>query len=230
VLATGADERVTVPVATMFVDADEWDACAHSFGGSSNALLAGLTAHLAERRGQVTVDDSVTLPIPANDRTAGDTRGNAVRYVDIPVDPAPATTNLREIRAAIKQALICQREVPDDEVALMSIVPLLPKRLVRIAGNGTGVVSTHLGAVIPAAARPDGTNADYFALEMRYSGATKAMMHRFGGVQVVGAGRSQGKVFVTAVAYQPGCANSNDVLRQDLSSALKDFALTGTHL
>ncbi len=52
-----------------------------------------------------------TLTLPVNERTAGDTRANAITNVDITVDPAPATTDLREIRAAIKQALIRSQEV-----------------------------------------------------------------------------------------------------------------------
>ena len=109
-----ADERITVPMATIFLDADEWDARAQSLGGTSNTLLAALAARLAQRVGRVTADGSVTLAIPVNERTAGDTRANAVTNVDITVDPAPAATDLREIRAATKQALIRHREVPDE--------------------------------------------------------------------------------------------------------------------
>ena len=105
----GADERVTLPTATIFVDADEWDARAHSLGGTSNTLLAALAARLAQRVGRVAADGSVTLTMPVNERTAGDTRANAITNVDITVDPAPATTDLREIRAATKQALIRSR-------------------------------------------------------------------------------------------------------------------------
>src|SRR5262249_18657675 len=38
----GADARVTLPMATIFADADEWDARAYSLGGTSNTLLAAL--------------------------------------------------------------------------------------------------------------------------------------------------------------------------------------------
>ena len=55
-----------------------------------------------KRVGRVATDGSVTLAMPVNERTAGDTRANAITNVDITVDPAPATTDLREIRAAIK--------------------------------------------------------------------------------------------------------------------------------
>jgi diacylglycerol O-acyltransferase / wax synthase len=63
-------------------------------------LLAGLAARLAQRRGRVGADGSVALTLPVNTRTAGDTRANAITNVDFTVDPVPATTDLREIRAA----------------------------------------------------------------------------------------------------------------------------------
>jgi len=226
----GADEPIAIPLATVFVGADEWEQRAHALGGSSTALLAGLTAHLARQRGRVTVDGLVALRIPFNQRTAGDTRGNAVSNVDVMVDPACVTTDLRGIRATIKQALVDHRELPDEERAMLSLIPVLPKRLLKLAGNPTGVVSTSLGAVPPAATRPDGTDADYLAMRMHYPGVTTAMMHRFGGVQIVGSGTANRHVFVTVLGYQPGQHNSNDGLRHDLSSALKDFSLTGTFL
>ena len=185
----GPDQRVALPKATIFVDADEWDARAHSLGGTSNALLAGLAARLAQRVGRVAGDGSATLAIPVNERAAGDTRANAITNVDIMVDPAPAATDLREIRAAIKQALIRHQEVPDERWALLPLAPLLPKRLVRrmvsVAGGATTSGSSNLGAVNPAATRPDGTDADYFAMKSLFPGATEggvATMHRTGGL------------------------------------------------
>jgi diacylglycerol O-acyltransferase len=229
-LPAGADEPITLPTATMFVDADEFEARAHLLGGTSNALLAALSARLAQLSGRVTADGLVALRIPVNERTAGDTRANAVSNVNITVDPASVTRDLREIRAAIKQALIRHREVPDEARAMLSIVPLLPKRLVR-AGSATTVVSSSLGAVDPAATRADGTDADYVAARLIYSGATAAIMHRLGGLQYLISGRRpHGQVYVSVLAYQPGRPNSNDGLRHDLASALKDFSLNGTPL
>jgi hypothetical protein len=222
-------------MATNFVDADEWDARAHALGGTSNALLVGLAARLAQRVGRVSADGSVIVRMPVNERAAGDTRANAVGEVNVTVNPAAATTDLREIRAAVKQALIRHREVRDEERAMLLIVPLLalvPKQLLlRLAGSdATSVSSSNLGVVNSAASRPDGTDADYFAIKVIYRGMTKAMMHRLGGLQVVLSGRARGQVFVSVTAYQPGRPNSNDRLRQDLSSALNDFSLTGTRL
>jgi hypothetical protein len=228
----GVDELVALPTATIFLDADEWDARADSLGGTSNTLLAGLAARLAERVGRVAADGSVTLAMPVNERVADDTRANAVAMVDITVDPAPAATDLREIRAATKQALIRHREVPDERQDLLPLVPLLPRRVTRrMASVATGgvtnvVVSSNLGAAPPAVNQPDGTDASHVALLSRYPGVTKAMMHQLGGLLVVHSARVHNQVFVSVLGYQPGRPNSNDDLRRDLSRALSDFSLT----
>jgi len=230
VLPAGADEPITPSMATIFVDADEWEARAHSLGGTSNSLLVGLAARLAQRVGRVTADGSVVVRMPVNERVAGDTRANAVSQATVTVDPAGAPTDLREIRDAVKQALIRHREVPDDEQAAWSLIRLLPKRLVRVGGSATSVASSNLGVLNPAASRLDGTDADYFAMWVLDSGMTKSMVYRYGGVLVLASGKACGQVFVSVTAYQPGRPNSNDGLRQNLSSALKDFSLNGTYL
>ena len=232
-LSAGADEPVTLSTATIFLDADEWDARAHSLGGTSNTLLAGVAARLAQRAGRLTADGSATPSIPVNERAAGDTRANAITNVDITVDPGLAATDLREIRAATKQALIRHQEVPDARWPLLPLVPLLPQRLIRrlvgvATGGTTNVVSSNLGAPAPAVNRPDDTDADHFAMKSLYPGVTKAIMHRIGGVLALLSGRVNGQVFVSVLAYQPDRPNSNDVLRQDLSSALSDFSLTAS--
>jgi hypothetical protein len=229
----GPDERVAPPMATVFLDADEWDARAHALGGTSNALLAGLAARLAQRAGRVAGDGFVTLALPVNERADGDTRANAITAVDITVDPAAATTDLRAIRAAIKQALIRRQEVPDERWALLPLAPLLPQWLIRrmasvALGGATTSGSSNLGALNPAANRPDGADADHFAMRTLYPGVTKATMHHTGGMLGLLSGRVHGQVFVSVFAYQPDRSNSNDDLQQDLSSALSDFSLTAT--
>jgi hypothetical protein len=154
--------------------------------------------------------------------------------VDISVDPTPATTDLRDIRSATKQALIRHRESPDERKELLPLVPLLPERLIkRMIGVATGgannvVVSSNLGEAPAAVNQPDGTDASHVALLSRYPGVTKALIDQLGGVLVVHSGATQGRVFVSVLAYQPGRANTNDALQKALSSALNDFALTGT--
>jgi hypothetical protein len=226
----GADEPVTIPTQTIFIDADEWDARADALGGTSNALLAGVAARLARRVGRVGADGLITLSIPVSERTADDNRANAVGNVDVTVDPAPAATDLRQIRAAIKQALIERREVPDEREALLPLVPLLPKRLAKrcvgvATGNAAGVISSNLGAAPAPVNRPDGTDADYVSVTSLYPGMTKATLHRTGGVLALLSARVNGQVFVSVQAYQPGHPNSKDLLRQALSSVLDEFSL-----
>ena len=236
--SVGPHQRVALATATIFVDADEWDARANSLGGTSNALLTGLTARLAQRRGRVGADGLATLEIPVNQRTAGDTRANAMTSVAITVDPEPATTDLRAIRAAIKQALIRLQEVPDERLAMLALAPLLPRRLVRrtvsaAMGGATTSGSSHLGALDPAVNRPDGTDADYSAGNSFFLGATGAgvpvaTIHRTGGLLALLSARVHGRVVVSAVAYQLDRPNANDELRQHISSVLSDFSLTAT--
>jgi hypothetical protein len=231
--STGSDESITLPTETIFVDADEWDARAEALGGTSNSLLAGLAARLARRVGRVAADGSVTLAIPVNERTAGDTRANAVANVDITVDPAPATSDLRAIRATTKHALTHRHDLPDQRRELLPLVPLMPQWLVRrivgvAAGSPTSVVASNIGEVDPAAYRPDGTVADHFAIKAPHPGVTTTIMDRFGGMLSLVSGRANGRVFVSVVAYQPGRPTSNEGLRHDLSGALDDFSLTAT--
>jgi hypothetical protein len=233
VIAGEADERITLPTATIFVDADEWDARAQSLGGTSNTLLAALAAQLAQRVGRIAADGSVAVTMPVNERAAGDTRANAITNVDFTVDPAPATTDLSEIRATIKQALIRSQDETNARWELLHLAPLLPQWLVRrwvgVSANGAAsVISSNLGAVDPAAYRPDGTDADHFVMKPLGPGVTKAVMHRLGGLLVLLSGRTHGRVFVSVLAYQPGSFNSNDKLGQDLWNTLSDFSLTAT--
>src|SRR5262245_8486014 len=229
----GPDELVALPRATIFVDDNEWDVRAHSLWGTSNALLAGLAARLAQRVGRVAGDGFATLVIPVNERADADTRANAITSVDITVDPAPATRDLTGIRAAIKQALIRRHAIPDERFALLPLAPLLPQWLIRrmasvALGDATTSGSSHLGVVNPAANRPDGTDADHFAMRILLPGVTKATVNQTAGLLGLLSGRMHGQVFVSVVAYQPGGPNSNDDLRRDLSSALSDYSLTAT--
>lgn len=228
------DERITLPSATAFIDASEWDARAQALGGTSNALLAGLAADAAQRMGRVTAGDgAVMLSIPVNERTDGDTRANAVTNVDVTIDPTNATSDLRGIRGAIKQALIEHNQVPDERLALLPIVPLVPKRLMRrmvsvATGNAASVVSSNLGEVPSAVTRPDGTDADYCTARSLYPGVTRATMHRAGGVLGFISGRVNGKVGISVLSYQPGRPNSDAELRQTLSSTFAAFSLNAT--
>lgn len=231
--APAGDDRITLPMTTFFVDADEWDRRAGALGGTSNALLAGLAARLAQRVGRVAADGSVNVGMPLNERMRGDTRANAVTNVDVTLGPSAIDTDLREIRAVIKRALIRHQDVPDERWALLPLVPLIPKRLFRrlisvVTGGATTVVSSNLGVIDPAVNRPDGSDADYFAMKSVYPGVTGATMHRTNGALALLSGRVHGRVFVSVLGYQLGRRNSNEDLRRAISGVLGDFSLSAT--
>lgn len=227
-----SDETHLLPTATIFVDAEEWDARANALGGTRNTLLVGLAARLAERAGRVAADGSVVVTLPVNQRTADDTRANAIGGVRATVDPASATTDLREIRAAVKQALIRYSEEPDPQQVLNALVPLMSERVLNAArratrGNPFNLVgASNVGEINAAAGRPDGTDADSFAMRLHHTGVSTATLHRYGGVQTMLSGELDGRIFVSLSSYLPGHANSNDELRMQLSTALTEFKLT----
>ena len=127
------DDIVVVPVITTHIDVDDWDARAKALGGTSETLLAGLAAKLGERMGRRRAGDgAVTLLLPMSERTEVDTRAIAVSYARVSVDPTRVTTDLRDARAAIKQALTTLRETPDeDERQLVWLAPFTPKRALK---------------------------------------------------------------------------------------------------
>lgn len=230
---TGPDRHIVLPMMTVFIDADDWDARARALGGTSNAMFAAVAARLGERVGRVAADGSLMLAMPVNERIPGDTRANAVTNADITIERVPTATDLREIRATIKQGLIQHSEVPNERWALMPLVPLLPKRLVKrlvsvAAGTPSTVVASNLGPIDPAVTRADGTEADQFAMMSLFPGVTTSLMHHTGGRLALASARVHGRVFISVLAYQPGRLNSNDVLRQDILATLREFSLDGT--
>lgn len=228
------DREITLPMATIFVDADQWKARARELGGTSNALVVGVAARLAQRGGRAAEDGSIVVMVPVNKRESGDTRANAINNVGVTIaDPLLAMTDLREIRAAIWHSLVRHREVGDEELAVNAIVPLLPKRVLaglpaRTALPPNVVGSSNLGVIDPAAGRPDGTDADSFAITNNFLRVTEATMRKRNGMQSTLSGIACGRVFITAVSLYPYRINSTDELRQDLWNTLNDFGLTGT--
>lgn len=225
------DERIPLPLATVFLDADEWDARAESLGGTSNSLFAGLAARLAQRMGRVALDGSIILAMPVNGRTPGDTRANAVTNADIVVDQIPPATDLSGIRATIKNALLRHQQCPDERWALMPLVPLMPKWLVKrmigvAAGGPSTVVTSNLGAIDPEVTRIDGTAADRFAMLSLFPGVTAELARRANGRLALISGRVHDQMFISVLAYQPNRINTNEWLEHLLLNALDEFSLS----
>ncbi|MGH3633359.1 wax ester/triacylglycerol synthase domain-containing protein [Mycobacterium sp.] len=230
-------QPVVVPMITVHVGADDWDARAKALGGMNHHLLAGFAAKLGEHMGRRhSRHGLVTLQLPISDRTEGDARANALSFVSIDVDPAPVTTDLRNIRVALGQAFRAQREAPEGAAQLGALAPLVsfvPKRLLKrfvdaaFAYNDLPVGCSNAGDVDPALGRPDGTDASQASARGGEQQVTREHLERTGGQLTVWAARFGGKVCVTVGAYQPGGANSKPALREQVTQTLREFDLAG---
>jgi hypothetical protein len=239
------DDIAFVPVITTHIDVDEWDARAKALGGTSETLLAGLAAKLGERMGRRRAGDgAVTLLLPMSERTEDDTRAIAVSYARVSVDPTPVTTDLRDARAAIKQALTTLRETPDeDERQLLWLVPFTPKRALKRLADAALIDPEcpvfcsnlrDLGSVVYALA---GTDAEYASVSAAVNtlhlirvigqGVTRQWLERAGGQLTLQSWRIGGRVGITIEAYQPGAENTKTALRELAAGALAEFDLTG---
>jgi hypothetical protein len=229
------DTRVVVPAVTALVDLPQWDARATSLNGTSYSLLAGFAARLGERMGRRGADGTVTLVIALNDRTSlDDTRANAMLFAPVSIDPDPVTTDLSDARIAVREALKKVREVPDETLQLLPLVPFVPRRALRrvveqFLGSGAElpVSCSNLGDVHPAVARPDGTDAEYTILRGVDQNVRLADLERAGGQLVVVAGRIGGRITIDIVGYQVGAQNSKPRLRALAADTLAEFDLTG---
>jgi hypothetical protein len=231
--ADGApDGPVVIPAIAIQVDASEWDARAAALGGTSNALLNAIAAKAGERLGRRADDGIVGLRFVVSDRTEHDTRANAVSFVTIDVDPTRVTSDLSDVRDAIKQALSSLGEVPDETLAVLPLTPLTPQWLIRRMAdalfNDFSVGCSNLRDVDPATGRPDGTDAASFSARGVTQHITRSVLMRIRGQVTLASGRFGGKVFITVVAYDVDATNSKADLRELMTDTLAEFALAGT--
>jgi hypothetical protein len=234
--AIDGDDVVVVPGVTLSVDLSEWDARAKALGGAGNTLAAGLTAKLGERMGFRHDDDgTVTVQVIVNNRTEGDTRAVAVSFTRVSIDPKLVTTDLRDARAAIKQALETLPETPDESEQLAALTPFTPrlawKRLVdgALVDPAHPVVCSNLGDVGSVVSRLDGTYCEYAFARGTRQRVTRQWLERMGGQMQLLAFRlpPAGKIFLHVLAYQPGAENTKPALRALVAQTVAEFDLTG---
>ena len=231
------DDAVVVPGVTISVDLDDWDSRAKALGGTSNTLAAALTAKLGERMGRRRHrDGAVTVQLIMSERTDGnDSRAMAVSIARVSVDPTRATTDLRDARADIKQALKTRRETPDESLQLASLIPFTPKRTWRrgaeaaLSDPDRPVVYSNLGDVGEIVSLIDGTHCEYAFARGTRQHVTRQWLERIGGQMQLLSFRLpvRGKIFIHVLAYQPGAENTKPALRELAASALAEFDLTG---
>ena len=231
----GAD-AVVVPGVTICIDLDDWDTRAKALGGTSSTLAAGLTAKLGERLGRRRAGDgAVTLLLPMSERVERDTRAIAISAARVSIDPTRVTTDLRDARTAIKQALKTRQETPDESWQLAPLAPFTPKRTWRrgvdavLADPDRPVVCSNLGDVGSVVGWLDGTHCEYaYARGMRQR-ETRQSLERAGGHLQLLSFRTPvlRKVFIHVVAHEPGAENTKPALRELAARTLAEFGLTG---
>lgn len=233
---SAASRKVTVPAVVAIVDGDAWDGRAEALGGNSHSLFAGFAAKLAEQFGRTRASDgTVTLMIPVNDRKPGDTRANAVTIGYAKVDPATVTTDLTEARAQIRQVLTSVREVPDETLRTLPLIPFVPKRAVV----GTASLAMGLGADLPVSAsnvgeldptilRVDGTPAVSLFGRGVDGHVTEELLEQRHGYLTLICNRVAGKIFVSIIGYRPGGENTKAALRALAAETLAEFGLSGS--
>lgn len=223
---------VTVPSATAYVNASEWDERAKTLGGTSNSLFLGLAARLGEGFGRVCPDGSVELAVPVNERTPGDLRGNALTGVTVLTDPAVVTTDLRGVRQAFKSALSTLDEARHQFAAPLPLTPFIARRVARrLAGVALGsavvIGCSNIGELDPAVNRPDGTDADFFSMRAMESRITRDELRCQGGMLFLVSTRVHGQVSVTISYADPAVSDSREQLLMSIRCALADFGLSG---
>jgi hypothetical protein len=233
--ATDGDDTFVVPAIWIQFDADHVESRAQALGATGSTLIAALAAkfgeHLERRR---PTDGIVTLHLPVSDRTESDTRANAMSIASVTVDPDGLTTDLRELRAAIKQALKTVRETPDESLQLRALIPFTPRRaLKRMVDAGftdpdIPLLCSNMGDFGPMVCLVDGTRSELVMTRATGQHVTRKWLEQAGGQMTIQAWRDGGdKIYFTVNAYQPGAENTKPALRELAARMLAEFGLTG---
>ncbi|WP_238390982.1 MULTISPECIES: hypothetical protein [unclassified Mycolicibacterium] len=232
--AVGADDVVLVPALTIYIDLGEWDARAEALGGASHTLAAAFAAKFGERIGRArAADGAVTLQIPISDRTEDDTRAMALSYARVTIDPTPVTTDLRDVRTAIKQTLATLKETSEESKQLLWLPSFVPKRMLKQmvarvpADPDQAVFCSYLGDLSSLISQADGTVADFANARTTGQQESRQLLERTGGRIVILSGRISGKIFISVGAFQPGAENTTCALRELAARTLTDFDLVG---
>jgi hypothetical protein len=233
----GADEPVTLPNIWIRINMDEWEARAGALGGTASTLATALTAKLDERMGRRHAEDGdIKVVLVVNDRTEGDMRAIAVSFATISVDPAPVTTALRGVRAAIKQALKTLRETPDESSSqLVPLIPFTPKQIWKKSIDDLSTapdqpaVCSNLGDTGAAVIRLDGEPCNSAFARGTRQHLTRRRREQMGSQLHLYFGTSVDikKVGIHVRAYQPGFVTTKVELSELVGRALAEFGLTG---
>jgi hypothetical protein len=229
------DDPVIVPGIAIRIDVNDWDARAKALGGTGKTLLVGFAVKLGEHMGRRRAGDgAVTVQLPMSERTEGDTRAIAVSFARLSVYPMRVTADLRDIRAAIKQALRTLRETPDESLQSLWLVQFAPKRVLKRVSNAIAadpdlpVFCSNLGDFGSVVCRLDGSSdAEPVFARVTAQHVTRQWLERTGGQLILQSWGIGGKIGISVEAYQPGAENTKLALRELAERTLAEFNLTG---
>jgi len=231
-----ADGTALLPSTSIFIDAGAWDTLAERLGGNSFSLVAAFAGRIAVQLGRIRDSDgAVTLKIPVSERESLlDTGGNVVSIASVSFDPVDVVTDLTGVRTAIRTGLKTAREVPDEMVELLPLLPFVPKRAFgRIVDVAFGfsvdlpVSVSNFGDLPAELNRVDGTAAEYFSFRGVDRNVTSESLVRRGGILTVTSGRIAGTISLSVISHQPRVDNSQRGLRELVAQTLTEFGLTG---
>lgn len=226
----GSDHPVTVPTVNVFVDYAEWDRVTKSLGGTSNAMLAGVAARIGKLLGRVDDRGRVMLSLPVSERTADDTRANALATISVTADPDHVVTDLTELRGDLKKALTELADTREALFAPLPLTPYTPKVLLRrleklVLKVGQPIGCSNAGLMPDAVNRIDGTDAEYFSARLVEPGITASVFGHMGGHLLLAAGNLAGTESFTVSSWVVDGSNTKAALRAVVEKALADFGM-----
>ncbi len=227
------DRVVDIPSVIATVDTAEWDARAAALGGNSYALVAGVTAKLAEHLGRRRPDGSVTLVIAGNGRSsADDDRALAMTFANATLDAGGVTKDLSAARDLIRAAREQVKDRPDPTSRLYPLVAWSPQRTATaVAGlmfsyaDSLPSSCSNLGDIPGHLANLDGSNAEHVIARSVDQNVTLRDLRRSHGTLVVVSGRINGRIWIAVEAYELGAENSRERLHTTVEQTLAEFGI-----
>jgi len=223
---------VTMPTAVAFVDLAAWNERATALGGTPTSLLTAVTVRLAEgtgrgRDGRVAVLVSLLDDGDADGGPGGAIpSANAITLARIAIDPADVGDHDR-LRAVVRAGIAAARSRPDPMLALLPLVPFVPRRLVGALGetvfgfaDDRPVNLANLGDVPDEALGIGGSPADRLCMRGVDRRVSAANLARRGGAMTVTAGVVGQSLAINVVAADPARPGTRDDLRRLVAAVL----------
>jgi len=230
------DPEVKVPSTAVFVDAEHWNQRARQLGGNAFTLVSAFTARFGEQMGRARASDGrVTLLMAFNLRESlDDVRALAMAFGKAVIDPEMVLTDQADARTEVRRARADALSTPDPALALMPLVPWLPRSAVKLLADlmfaysdDLPVSCSNLGELVPQLALLDGTPADSMFLRSLDANVRLGDLRRSHGHLVAVSSQINGQVSICLEGYELGAENSRNRLRDVAEQTLADFGLTG---